>query len=959
MNFSEDKISEVISANIKNVDSLFVFPTDVVQTSWINWAIKNPDESGVRAFNLDQFTAWDKFKSDYLKASDENLICIPPVVRKVFVQKILSENNEMHFFKRIVSSASEFKDNVFSFTDWIAKILPSLKLWNEHFEKYCAAGKIPDDEDYDYKKLFELYKEFLKQNNFYEPSYLDSNFKKNEKQIFIFYPEILEDFAEFQNILCAEENVTLVCIPKNAQSGRCVFYNDARKEIRMLVLRLRQLHLEKIDLRTVAVNVPCLENIRPYLERELSIYSVPFTVRAGVPYTKNCGGDIFQKIKDCASSGFSYDSVRSFLLDGYIPWKNFDLNERLVRAGNEKRCVCSYEEGESIKDIWLSSLDDESAEKEFYLKIKDTVLQFENASSFQKLKFAWDNFKSKFIDEKKFSEERYTTTDKILGRIITDLNNLVSIERDYLSKINYKLNSAFDFFINEINQKTYTPNEKKYGVNIFPYRLSVCADFEYQFVINATQRDVSVPFRKLGFINDVEKRALLELNEKDASVDFIKLYCAQQRNLKNKQMFFSASKKTFSGSAIMHTAFESCEQSDEKVLEQFDFINNEKNDFKDGIVSERAFSEMQQKSFYNWKNIFASGDSSCMSDSLKNKINAELKDKGKNSNPEKVKISQTELKSFFPCPRKFIFTKVLSLKEDSLDVDLIKNYEAGVLIHKIIELVCKNFQDKNGIYKGKIPIFNEETSGHIEQLIFSAFDEAKLHAGFSRSPLALKIIESQKGLICKNVFLFFKQFCALPDYSSKKENKSFGGYFIEGVELEKEVPCSSNQFDFFGKIDCVLLNPDEPDELFIIDYKTGSAPSIKDCIFNADSIPVLGDFQMASYVKLLESNETKVCSAMFYKIKKDSADNFDVVQIISKTPNARSHNIDREGFEKTLSEFEIFAEYFYEKSSGFDFEPKNFQADKEHGINVYKDCMKCGLNSICRTSFNIAKKEIL
>ncbi len=72
-----------------NIDSLFVLPTDVFQTSWINWTVKNSDESGVRAFNLDQFTAWDKFKSDYLKAADENLICIPPVVRKVFVQKIL------------------------------------------------------------------------------------------------------------------------------------------------------------------------------------------------------------------------------------------------------------------------------------------------------------------------------------------------------------------------------------------------------------------------------------------------------------------------------------------------------------------------------------------------------------------------------------------------------------------------------------------------------------------------------------------------------------------------------------------------------------------------------------------------------------------------------------------------------------------------------------------------------
>ena len=463
MNFSEDKISEVITANIENINSLFVFPTDVVQTSWINWAIKNTNESRVKAFNLDQFTAWDKFKSDYLKAADENLICIPPVVRKVFVQKILLENNEQHFFKRIVSSAPEFKD---SFTDWISKILPSLKLWNVQFEKYCALGKIPDDEDNDYKKLFELYKEFLAQNNFYEPSYLDSNFKKNKKQIFIFYPEILEDFAEFQNILCAEENVTLVCISKNEQTGKCVFYNDARKEIRMLALRLRQLHLEKIDLRTVAVNVPDLENIRPYLERELSIYSVPFTVRAGVPYTKNCGGDIFQKIKDCASSNFSYDSVRSFLLDGYIPWKNFDLNERLVRVGNEKRCVCSYEEGKSINDIWLSSLDDGSAEKEFYLKIKDTVLQFENASSFQKLKFAWDNFKNKFVDEKKFNEERYKTTDKILGRIITDLNSLVSIEHDYLSKINYKLTSVFDFFITEINQQTSTPTARILNISL-------------------------------------------------------------------------------------------------------------------------------------------------------------------------------------------------------------------------------------------------------------------------------------------------------------------------------------------------------------------------------------------------------------------------------------------------------------------------------------------------------------
>ncbi|MGN0729628.1 PD-(D/E)XK nuclease family protein [Treponema sp.] len=958
MNISDKTVSQVVAANISNINSIFVFPTDVAQTSWIQWAIKNPSESGVRAFNLDQFTAWDKFKSAYLKAADENLVCIPPVVRKVFVQNILLENSEKHFFKRIVSSAPEFKDNVLGFADWIAGILPSLKLWNSCFEK-SMAKKNPDEEDLDYKKLFELYSDFLSRNNFYEPSYLDSDLKKTDRNIFIFYPELLEDFSEFQTVLSAAENVTLVNIPDNIPKTACCFYSDSRRELRMLALRLHQLHIQNVDLRTVAVNVPDLETLRPYLERELSLYSVPYTVRAGVPFTKNCGGDIFQKIKECASSNFSYDSVRSFLLDGYIPWKNFERNEQLVRTGNEKRCVCNYVDGDKTTDVWLSSLQNENGELDFYKNIKKAVLEFENASSFQKLKFAWDNFKSTFIDEAKFSEAQYQNTDKILGRIITELNSLVSIEHDYLLKIGCKVNSPFVFFINEINRKSYTPNEKKYGVNIFPYRLSVCADFEYQFVINATQKDISVPFRKLGFINDSEKRANLDLGEKDASADFIRVYCAQQRTLKSKKVFFSASKKTFSGSAIMHTALEPSapDCGEEKILEELDFINNEKNDFRNEKKSERIFTKMQQDSFFLWKSVFSSGNSSCMSEELKKKINAELKNKGKNcSEPDKIKISQTELKSFFPCPRHFIFTKVLNLKEDTLDVDLIKNYEAGVFIHKIIELVCKAFQDEK-VYKGKIPVFCDENSRELKNLVDLSFEQAKLHTGFSRSPLALSVIESQKKLICENVFVFFKQFCALPESSDEKENKNFGGYFIEGLELEKETSCGSGEFDFFGKIDCVLSNPDEPDELFIVDYKSGSVPSVKDSVFNESSLPALKDFQMASYVRLLESEGKKVCSALFYKLKRENSDNFSVVQVISKNP--KKENTDREGFENTLAELEICAEYFYGKAKELDFVPVSFQVDKSHGVNIFRDCMNCGFNSICRTSFEVAKKELV
>ena len=63
MNILRKSISEVISDSLfefqKNPrnEALFVFPTEIEKNSWIDWAVRNPNESGVSAVNTERFIA--------------------------------------------------------------------------------------------------------------------------------------------------------------------------------------------------------------------------------------------------------------------------------------------------------------------------------------------------------------------------------------------------------------------------------------------------------------------------------------------------------------------------------------------------------------------------------------------------------------------------------------------------------------------------------------------------------------------------------------------------------------------------------------------------------------------------------------------------------------------------------------------------------------------------------------
>ena len=64
-----------------------------------------------------------------------------------------------------------------------------------------------------------------------------------------------------------------------------------------------------------------------------------------------------------------------------------------------------------------------------------------------------------------------------------NINIIASVSTCQKLLKNLTVENPYEFFINELNGKTYTPQNSSTGISVFPYKLSAAAHFKYKFVI--------------------------------------------------------------------------------------------------------------------------------------------------------------------------------------------------------------------------------------------------------------------------------------------------------------------------------------------------------------------------------------------------------------------------------------------------------------------------------------------
>ncbi len=1087
-----NSVEECLRAHISDKNAVFVFATDVSARSWADWCVVN---GLTKAVAMDRFMAWDKFKESFLRATQEGKSSVPSLLRKFFIHNFISENaakplDDSTKLKKVIPP--EFAGNASSFADWLAKILPSLCLWNNRMNEYKDSYGAMDEEDRDYKILFDAYNSFLEKNDMFEPSWItDVDFGNSRNVFYILYPEQLEDFEDFKGSFRNADNVIACTMPCDIPSPAVYNFPDARSELRQTMLRIIDIcsRQKKADWSEVALSVPDIETYRPYLEREFDLYGIPYVIRAGISLTKNSAGKIFKLFSECYKSDFSYDSVRTLLLDECIPWAKevilpFKMNDKtdavevkvalpqakesLIREGNILRCICSYEEknesGEyEKKDSWLQGLysrygsdsaklqaaedrgDAESVKAckkaldcdiqniALYKALKNRIKAFyeprakdneRKKPSFETVLSAWFSFKSTFIDEEDFS----TDANQLLSRCIIHLQEMIEVEKNHCRTNGLSITSPFDFFINELEGKSYTPQMKnKSGVSIFPYRLSAGAFFKYQFVIGASQKAIEVPFRRLMFLNST-KRAKLNLIEEDNNLRstevFAKLYAKKVDGIEDT-VHFSSATDSFGGFSIPHSCL--TEQTPLPNLDSTDYILEEKKWISGSSSSPSLFTKGQTNNLLQWKETAEeTNQDESLNDALKEKIayrlveakNAGIEsgikeyesllaakdDEQKNKVPaanvrdfmaeesnlmseilssfkDKPKISsQSEMSLFFPCPRKWVLSQLLSIKDDSLDTNLMKIYDMGNLNHSVLEFFMRQYLGRRLPYYDKERkkffkfdgngntaeaddeiwnMISEDKNGFVEKAIFTGKKD------FTKSPLAKKILHSQKEEIAEDIISFLKMllipYASDVDKNGKPKNISgIGGCLVYGVET-KLVSHTGNAV-VYGKIDCLLKPAEESDGWIIIDYKnTQSAmPGNKD-IFK-DAANQLGDFQMPMYCTLVtDKNLSQEISAAYFYAIRDCDKRCAVDEFIESDKS----DLTQDSYNDTLEQFKKYAELFVEKTADAvekgdaDFAPHAYEDwENPQNVRTFKNCSGCQYSEICRTRFTVAQRQI-
>lgn len=980
----EEKIrtEEMILQHLGEPKTVFVFPTGLSATAWAEKMLDH-----VAAVAMERFVAWDSFKSEAIRSRHQNKASIPSLMRKIFASHLIQENeravaaNEQPLFENLINP--QFAQEAQSFTNWIAGLLPSLETWRKNHQE---AGLELDAQDRDLQRLHQRYQEFLVEHDRFDPAWEQPPFHDDGNHYIIFYPEILTDFSEYQHILESSSHITLVRTRATGQhKPPCIFYSNARQELRETALFIRNLVEEKgLSYSEIFVSVPDMEAMAPYLQREFQLYAIPAVFRSGKTLSDYGAGAIFHQISRCIASDFSFESLNNLLQNRHLPWKEAGLNQELIDFGIKNSCICSYKEGNATVDLWQEAFKRKPREerlKNMYEALRREIKRFSAATSFEKLREAYFQFRDSFWDMSQASSE----CDLILGRCITELAGLMDLEREFPQ---IQVPDPFGFFLQVLEEKEYLAQTKERGVSVVPYRLAASAPAGCHIVVGASQTDITLVFQQLGFLSQT-KRNRLGLTDTNPSDAFIALYQGHS----SQPVRFTAAEKSFSGYAIPHNGLEavrreqpSHQHTGEEACPKDDFLMAEAAIFQAARQGQRHQQDfvpthIQQEGFQYWqRRVQAAQGQAGAADfhfsHWKEKIKGRLQSTDSSQDTELLRISQTHLNEFFTCPRKWYFNRILSLAEPETQAQLMGDAWMGTIYHEIIRQYLEPLQRcGNGIvpletdpFKGEYLLPEEER--RLEEAVSQVLNRQQ-----ELSPLTQELLLAQKDAITATAKDFVTSLC-----------RHFPHHHV--VALEEKITCRPKQLDSLlealwekghipaictdfpsspaerqalyhqlqdfvltGQLDCLLNSPE--DSLILLDFKLGNAPSQAESTVDAQG--ALANFQMAFYCLLYEAQHTErtIDSAAFMTIKDGELNKIFGFED-SKLPQ-REILVSTKSKEILPFNYTVAATLQYVRDFAKAIATSTFPQLSQV---TYDTCKECAWKRICRTTYTVGGEKV-
>ncbi|MDR2445128.1 MAG: PD-(D/E)XK nuclease family protein [Spirochaetaceae bacterium] len=894
----------------------FVFPT---QTAAFFWAQKTLSLFDIGTLAAESFIAWDRFKESCIRTEIEGLRPVNAVHRGIFAVNLAERNAKQQIFQTLIPKKYSADGTIFA--RGVARILPLLRMWRESYGKSPAAGT-EDDEDRDLLTLELEYKNFLSAHALFESAWERPPWRDTEYEYFIFYPELIEDFAEHESLLAAH-NIHTIRVGEDEKISPLHNFDSSRAEIRSAILEIRRLYeQEKIPYEDIAISAPELETLEPYIKREAALYDVPLHIRSGKALQRYGAGSFFSLVKDAADNNFSFQSLKALLLNSHLPWRDPEKNERLVRFGIENNCVSSYREGGELKDVWEEALRTENSELyPYYKDIKYKIYNISGAKTFEDIRKGYFVFRGNWAEEEggslflksACSAESYD----VMARCIEELSLLIQIQ-ETISDV--KISGVLSFYNDLLNEKQYVPEREGGGVNVFQYRVAAASPFAAHFVLNANQKNASVVYRGLKFLRPDKRRRLgLTEDDYDASAAFFRAYAAGVNAGRNPEaesrVRFSASSFTFSGWTMPHSFFNNNTVKPETHGAPEDAYIGEKNWWSgDAAQFPARLFPAQKASFNFWRSglrppsfdltraPFAEAGWGALS-LLREAVREKKYDGGK------LRVSASDLQAFYKCATFWLLENIFEIEEESLEALLLDDKSKGLLFHTILYNLYQRIKVEDGVFEAvNIEKYRGWAKAYTEQA-------ASEHRAF-RGPLCAPLVSAMAKGIERYISDMLEIDC-----------KKFSGYSVSELETEKKVEYAD--FVLYGRLDRVSVSTEGGP--CIVDYKVGKTPAKKDCELTEDGR--LANFQIPVYIKLYEETAfLPVEEAVFLSIVGHEAR-----RILD------GGKMSRDGYQPVMEALETYLTGYTQKIKALDFRKNDV---------AFLVCAECIYKKICRTTFH-------
>ncbi|OHE68112.1 MAG: hypothetical protein A2Z99_15335 [Treponema sp. GWB1_62_6] len=951
-------IESVIRTYLGDLSVRFVFPSAVASGFWsersaeLMLAESLASRSGsTGAVDLERFVAWDDFKAATLAADRDDRKPSNGAIRSLFSASLLAENaasaaSGSALLKELI--VPEHSGSYSSFVPSIARLLPAL---DGLFRRAPQSGSLGADPYFsDLAYIRDRYGAFLQANRLFEAAWDRMAFRPNAASWILFFPELAEDWDQYEAELTSVPGVRIFNIPSLAPSddppppsvvatnGKALRFRTGRDELRNLAASIRSLiDSDAVRPSDIAVSIPRIDDYSERLAQEFRLRDIPLDLRAGKPLAEHSVGRLLQAMAECASSRWSFRSIKDLLLDAAFPWKDERTIRNLIDFGLRYRCVSGYaQDGEDV-DVWIRSFD-RFREREtgidlplgsiraFYLRLKRNVSGILHASDFEDLRRKLVQFESDFLIEEEMDE----SIDRVFSRVVAELASLAETQE---AIVGLTIRDPFALFMTHLRGIEYVFQQEMPGVRVYNYRVAAGIVPAAHFVLNLTQDSATVRAESVPFLREDRKRLALA-QERDLSAAFIQAY-----SLSGRAVVFHSADRGFSGPSIPHaglsrpgivqeTAFASARVDENPwELDRAAALGRD-NAPRSGAARPVGPSSVQRAARAKSREL--EGCSPPLDMRRDPAAAADLLEMIRNRltrASEGARISPTDLNEFAACPYSWFLRRGLGIREKDTEIATVDQRELGSLYHRVLERLFIWIRETDGRFRAeRLVVYKEALARETD----AALAEAAVNEGAFQ--------ESVYGMLRGRLFA---SLAAYLDADSTRLDSAA----ITGAELPLRRPYDECGLALSGVADLVALKNDGTYAL--VDFKTGLMPRAADLV--CDDEGAIGDYQLASYIRMIEASDPgtsgsappRVSEARFYSI-----DYREFRQLLADHPERRSRTgipVDREEYDASLAAVDDAVQAVAGALGG-----AHYPVPAPGRRNV---CFACRVSTVCRLPF--------